>query len=452
MKRIHFIAIGGSAMHNLALALSEKGYLVTGSDDEIYDPARTRLQLQGLLPEEMGWHPSRITHEIDTIILGMHARPDNPELAKATQLGINICSYPEYVYKQSRDKKRVVIGGSHGKTTTTAMILHVLDKLGVDADYLVGAQLPGFRNMVRLTDASIIIIEGDEYLSSPIHREPKFWYYRPHVAVLTGVAWDHINVFPTFENYEQQFSEFVNRIEKDGTLFWYKNDPSLQKILQTHQNNVKTSAYDTPEYNYTEKGLSIIHKLKTYPVGIFGIHNLQNLEAARLVCQKLGVTTPEFYNAISDFTGAAKRLETKGENGHSTVFLDFAHAPSKVEATVKAVKHRNPDRKLIAIFELHTFSSLNKEFLTQYANTLDPAETPIVYFSSHTLEMKKMPALSKTFVQNAFDNKNLTVYTEKAKLHNYLFNLNLQNTNLLLMSSGNFSKLDLPMLCQTILD
>ncbi len=440
--RIHLIAIGGSAMHNIALALHHKGFRVTGSDDEIYNPARDRLAKYGLLPDEEGWHTERITPDMDAIIVGMHARDDNPELHRARELGIQIYSYPEYVYEQSKDKKRVVIAGSHGKTTTTAMILHVLQKLGQDTDYLVGAQLEGFETMVRLSDAPIIVLEGDEYLASPLDRRPKIHFYKPHVSIITGIAWDHINVFPTFENYVEQFEIYINDIEKGGVLFWYKNDKHLSKIARVNP-HIREQRYDTPTHEVVDNQTFIIQEDKKIPLQIFGKHNLQNLEAARLVCGELGIEEDEFYEAISDFGGAARRLQLLHQSDTNVAYLDFAHAPSKVEATIRALKEQYPNRPLTACLELHTFSSLNKKFLKEYKGTMDAADLACVYFSEHTLKMKRLPELSTQDIVSSFGHRKMKIFTRKENLTAFLEHLNWKNRNLLMMSSGKFGGVDM---------
>lgn len=448
--KIHLIAVGGSAMHNMALALQELGHEVTGSDDEIYDPARSRLEAKGLLPDEIGWNPERITSQLDAVILGMHARINNPELLRAQELGVPVYSYPEYVYKESLNKKRIVVAGSHGKTSTTAMILHVLNKLDMNTDYLVGAQLKGFDTMVRLTDAPLIVLEGDEYLSSPIERVPKIHFYRPHITIITGVAWDHINVFPTFENYVDQFRQYLEMIEENGTLIYYKGDKVLDKIVGETNHNIRKIAYDTAPYNVIDNQTILHDGEDRIPLKIFGAHNLQNLEAARLVCQEIGITNQQFYDSVKDFEGAAKRLQRLAESEQSAVFLDFAHAPSKVEATIKAFKQQYKDRSLVACFELHTFSSLNKDFLNQYQNTMQPADEAIIFYSHHTLKMKKLPDINSTEVQAAFNHPNCHVFTEKDVLFDYLISKNWEETNLLLMTSGKFNGMDLPVLTETV--
>jgi len=450
-KRIHLIAIGGSAMHNIALALHHKGFHVTGSDDEIYDPARSRLAKYGLLPAAEGWHTERITPDLEAIIVGMHAREDNPELHRARKLGIRIYSYPEYIYEQSKQSRRIVVAGSHGKTTTTAMILHVLQKLGRDTDYLVGAQLEGFETMVRLSDAPIIVLEGDEYLASPLDRRPKIHFYKPHLSIITGIAWDHINVFPTFENYVEQFEIYIKDIEKDGVLFWYKNDEHLRKIADVNP-NIRTQAYDTPTYEVVDNQTFIIKENKKFPLQIFGKHNLQNLESARLVCGELGIDDGEFYEAISDFGGAARRLQLLHQSDTNVVYLDFAHAPSKVEATIRALKEQYPDRPLTACLELHTFSSLNKNFLKEYRNTIDAADIACVYFSEHTLKMKRLPELSTQDIVSSFGHPNMKVFTQKEDLINFLEQLNWKNSNLLMMSSGKFGGVNLENLIGRLFD
>ncbi|WP_316931029.1 UDP-N-acetylmuramate--L-alanine ligase [Pedobacter antarcticus] len=375
--RIHFIAIGGSAMHNLAIALHKKGMLVTGSDDFIFEPSASRLARYGLFPSESGWRPEVINRQLDAVILGMHARADNPELLRAQELGLRIYSYPEYIYEQSKDKFRVVIGGSHGKTTITSMILHVLNYYNHEIDYLVGAQLEGFDTMVKLTDsAPVIIIEGDEYLSSAIDRRPKFHLYNANLAVISGVAWDHVNVFPTFENYLTQFSIFIDTIMPDGELIFCEDDAELVKMVN-EKKNLKATGYQIP-LHAIENGITHLEP-GHQELKIFGNHNLMNLSAARQVCERLGISIPEFNEAIKSFKGASKRLELLFSDENTNVYKDFAHSPSKLKATIEAVKTQFEERKLVACIELHTFSSLNKKFLLQYHDTMFNADNPIVY-------------------------------------------------------------------------
>jgi len=433
---IHLIAIGGSAMHNMALALNHKGYHISGSDDAIFSPSKERLEKQYLLPEKMGWFPEKITSDLDAIILGMHARIDNPELKRAKELNIPIFSYPEYIYEQSKNKKRIVIGGSHGKTSITAMILHVLQNLKIDCDYMVGAQLEGFDTMVKLThNTPIIILEGDEYLSSPIDRRPKFHLYKPHIAVLSGIAWDHINVFPTFEIYVDQFRIFKNMITE--TLIYCSEDKELNKLTK-EDSKCKLVSYSTPNHEIHD-GITSVENTELI---IFGNHNLQNLNAARLVCNELGVSDRDFFTQISTFKGASNRLELVTKTKTSAVYKDFAHSPSKLKATSSAMKKQFKNRKLVACMELHTFSSLNEEFLKQYKGCMDEPDTAIVYFSPEAIAHKKLEEITKEQVHSAFDRESLIVFTDSKKLEEYLKSLNWENTNLLMMSSGTFEGME----------
>ncbi len=438
--RIHLIAIGGSAMHNIALALYYNHHTVSGSDDEIYNPARDRLEARGLLPNKMGWNPDRITKDLDLIILGMHARPDNPELQKARELNIPIYSYPAYVYKQSKAQKRVVIAGSHGKTTTTSMVMHVLKYLQKDFDYLVGAQLDGFETMARFSDAPVTIIEGDEYLSSPIDRRPKFLHYLPDLAVITGIAWDHINVFPDFEDYKNQFLLLAQSMPASGKLFYYQNDPHLPKMMSDASIDCQVVPYKGFEFQVKNNKTMLVNEDgKQIPLKIFGAHNLQNLQAAYFLCRELEVSSTDFFKAIKSFKGAAKRLDFLCKTKSTVAYKDFAHAPSKVKATTEAMQAQYPKRKLIACVELHTFSSLNKKFLAHYKNTLEAADRAFVYYSEHTLKMKKLPNINPSEIQKAFNHPNLTVIqNDYSKLENALKRFGWKEQNLLLMTSGNF--------------
>ncbi len=450
---VHFIAIGGSAMHNLAIALHLKGYHVTGSDDEIFDPAKSRLQRYGLLPESFGWHPERITPDLDAVVLGMHARIDNPELLRAQALGLKIYSYPEYLYEQSKNKTRVVIGGSHGKTTTTAMILHVLQHCGIEADYMVGAQLEGFEVMVRLSEtARVMVLEGDEYLTSPIDRRPKFHLYRPHVAIVTGIEWDHINVFPTFDIYKDQFAQFVDLIEPQGTLIYCNDDPEVRDVaLRNRRTDITKLPYDVPAHQVSQGVTCLSRPEGEVPLLIFGRHNLLNLTAARYACNQLGVTDLQFDEAIRSFHGASKRLELVMKNDTSAVYKDFAHAPSKLRATIAAMKEQYPDRRLVACMELHTFSSLTAEFLQQYAGTMDQADVPIVYYSKHALQLKKLPDLDPEQVRQAFANPKVQVFTDSRRIVEELRTMTWPGSNLLMMSSGNFDGIDFQQLADELL-
>ncbi len=450
--RIHFIAIGGSAMHNLAIALAKKGWHISGSDDVFFEPSVSRLSANGLLPEKDGWFPEKIVPEIDAIILGMHARADNRELLKAIELGLRIYSYPEYIYEYSKNKLRVVIGGSHGKTTITSMILHVLKDAGKDFDYLVGAQLEGFDNMVRLSDAApVIIIEGDEYLSSAIDRRPKFHLYHANIGVISGIAWDHINVFPTFENYINQFSLFIKTFGQGGKLIYSKSDEVVAGVVTNDNSNVQKIPYSLPAYHINNGITYIITGTTEYPLQVFGEHNLLNLEAARLVCENLGIAAPDFYKSIATFKGAARRLELVGRNENTSFFKDFAHAPSKLKATIAAVKLQFPNRKLLACIELHTFSSLNKEYLDQYAGTMDEADTAVVFIDKKTFEQKKMAPYGAEIVKTAFGRDDILFFNDPFDLEKYLAGIKFHHLNLLMMSSGNFGGLDLKALAGKIL-
>lgn len=447
--RIHFIAIGGSAMHNLAIALHKKGYQISGSDDVIFEPAKSRLDKYGLLPAEIGWDEKRISTDLDAVILGMHARIDNPELLKAQELGVKIYSYPEYIYEQSKDKLRVVIGGSHGKTTITSMILHVLNHYNRDFDYLVGAQLAGFETMVKVTkEAPVMIIEGDEYLSSPIDRRPKFHLYKANVAVISGIAWDHINVFPTYADYTLQFDKFIDTIEENGTLIYCKEDADLNEIVTNSKAKVQKIGYAIPEHEIVN-GITYLLPEKT-ALKVFGDHNLMNMNAAKLVCAQLKINEAEFNEAISSFTGAAKRLEVISADESTNVYKDFAHSPSKLKATIDAVKSQFTDRKLVACIELHTFSSLNKDFLKEYTGSMDKANDAIVFIDLKSFEQKRMEPFSESDVQEAFSNPNLKFFNDAAKLKAYLLSQNYKDTNLLMMSSGNYAGFDLPELANSL--
>ena len=441
--RIHFIAIGGSAMHNLAIALHNKGEEVTGSDDEIFDPSKSRLAAKGLLPEKYGWFPEKITANIDAVILGMHAKADNPELLKAKDLGLKIFSYPEFLYEQSKNKTRVVIGGSHGKTTITSMILHIMHYHGKDVDYMVGAQLEGFDVMVKLTnDNDFIVLEGDEYLSSPIDRRPKFHLYKPNIALLSGIAWDHINVFPTYENYVEQFEIFLNEITNGGAIIYNEEDPEVKRVVEASQATIKKYPYRTPSYTIEEGETLLDTPEGPMPIEVFGKHNLNNLEGARWICQLMGVDAEDFYEAIATFKGASKRLEMIAENKTSVAYKDFAHSPSKVKATTEAVKNQFPERKLIACLELHTYSSLNPEFLQEYKGTLDAADSAVVFYSPHAVLIKQLEEIKSEQIDHAFGREDLMVFTNPADFKTYLYSQDFENTSLLLMSSGNYGGLD----------
>lgn len=436
--KVHFIAIGGSAMHNLAIALSRKGVEVSGSDDEIFEPSRTRLEKQGILPESIGWYPEKIHSELTAIILGMHAREDNPELLQAKSLGIPVFSYPEYLYEQSKNKKRIVIGGSHGKTTITSMLLHVVSKLEIEADYMVGAQLDGYDCMVKLTEtAPYMILEGDEYLSSPIDRRPKFHLYKPDAALLSGIAWDHINVFPTFDNYVEQFDLFCQQISPTGSLIYNQEDPEVKKLGEKYASKIQAIPYQTPTYEVTETGTILSFEGEKYPLKIFGGHNLQNLMGAMHLGAAMEISNHAFLKAMESFTGAGKRLQKVVESPDFVLFKDFAHSPSKLKATTKAVKEQYANREVVACMELHTFSSLKKEFLPHYKDSMEKADTAIVYFSHDVVKHKKLEPISSEMVQEAFGG-NVLVLTETEKVLEFIRSKQWKNSVLLMMSSGNF--------------
>jgi len=436
--RIHLIAIGGAAMHNLAIALHCNHHTVTGSDDEIYEPSRSRLDKKGLLPTKMGWDTANITPDIEAIILGMHAKPDNPELAKAQELGLKIYSYPAFIYEHAQNKNRYVIAGSHGKTTTTAMLLHAISKLDIDADYLVGAQLEGYDTMVRLSDAPNMIIEGDEYLSSPIDRRPKIFHYHPQVCIITGVAWDHVNVFPTFKEYVNQFALFLDTLAPGSTVIYYGADEHLTYLLSDRP-QLKVINYKGYQTAAGSLGKEVVAANgKAYPISIFGRHNLQNLQAAALMAAEMGIEETDFLKAMHTFKGASKRLQLLAEGSNNLVYQDFAHAPSKVRATVQAVRERYPNNHFVAVVELHTYSSLNKDFLPEYRGALDLADDAFVFFQQHTLKMKRLPPITIPDVKKGFGNEQLKVITDKDQLYQLIGNSFSDKTVLLLMSSGTF--------------
>jgi UDP-N-acetylmuramate: L-alanyl-gamma-D-glutamyl-meso-diaminopimelate ligase len=444
MQKVHLIAIGGSAMHNMALALHEQGFIVTGSDDEINEPSRSRLQKAGLLPEQIGWFPDRIKGDLNAVILGMHAREDNPELIRARQMGLKIFSYPEYIYEATKNKERIVVGGSHGKTTITAMILHVMNQLNIETDFMVGAQLEGFETMVRLTDtAKYAVIEGDEYLASPIDRRPKFHLYKPNIAIISGIAWDHINVFPTFENYVDQFKKFIDLIQPNGSLIYCAADKVLDNICKSTRNTkISVTSYAVPQH-VIEDGITylVVHEARI-PLLIFGEHNLMNLNGARLVCNKIGIMNTRFYEAIQTFKGAAKRLELVHRSGNFNFYKDFAHSPSKLKATTDAVKKQFPDRHVVACMELHTFSSLNEDFLKQYKDAMAHADEAVVYFNPHTIAHKKLKEITPELVHACFNRNDLKVFTRSGDVTDYLLKKHWDNSVLVMMSSGNFDGVD----------
>lgn len=442
--RVHFISIGGSVMHQLAIALKRKGYHVTGTDDEIFEPAKSNLEREGLLPLEYGWDEAFITPDLDAVILGMHAKADNPELIKAQQLGLKIYSFPEYIYQESQHKKRVIVGGSHGKTTTTSMIMHVLQQLHQPFDYLVGAKLDGFAQSVNITDAPVIVCEGDEYPASALEKRPKFHFLFPHVAILTGIAWDHINVFPTFDIYLEQFRIFIDKIEAGGLLIYNETDTVLKELVTSHnRTDIRYQPYRVPTHTISNGKTHIELENAAGDLLVFGDHNLLNMHAAWYACKELGISAADFVKAIADFKGAAKRLELMAGGTDVNVYRDFAHAPSKVKATMEAVKQQYPNRSLIAVLELHTYSSLNEQFMTEYTGAMDKADYAAVFYSKHALELKRMPDLPAEKVIAGFAKPGLQVFTQKEDLWQWLQQQQYHNANLLLMSSGNYDGLDM---------
>ena len=451
--RVHFIAIGGAVMHNLAIALVNKGYAVTGSDDEIFEPALSNLRNYGILPDKFGWYPEKITSDLNAVILGMHAKAGNPELDKAVELGLKIYSFPEYIFLQSINKTRIVIAGSHGKTTITSMIMHVLKSQGIDFDYLVGAKIEGFDIMVRLSDAPFIVIEGDEYLTSALDRRPKFLHYKPKIALISGIAWDHINVFPTFEEYKEQFQFFIQSIENDGYLIFCDDDKTLSEVVKSSNWGGKVIPYNLLDFETKDGKTRIILKgdpPKYYPINFFGKHNLLNLSGAKEICKLLGINESDFYQSIISFKGAANRLQLVAENEHTTIFKDFAHAPSKLKATVEAVNLQFQHRKLIAVMELHTYSSLSKNFLAHYRGSMDQADIPVIFFDPAAIALKKLPPITIEDVFEGFGNKKLKIFTNPLQLQEFILQQNYVNCNLLLMSSGNFGGLEIMKLAEKI--
>jgi UDP-N-acetylmuramate: L-alanyl-gamma-D-glutamyl-meso-diaminopimelate ligase len=442
---IHFIAIGGAIMHQLAIALHNKGYKVTGSDDEITDPSKTNLLEKDLLPAEFGWFPQKLNKDIDAVILGMHARADNPELIQAKELGLPVYSFPEYIYEASKEKKRVVVAGSHGKTTTTSMIMHVLRDQGIDFDYLVGARVEGFDLSVKISDAPVIILEGDEYPASVLEKRPKIHFYHPHISVLTGIAWDHVNVFPTYEFYKEQFSIYLRSMLQDSSLIYNAEDHEVVSLVEKDGRKLKLMPYVTPNFKVENDEVVISASTGKVALQIFGGHNLQNMEAARKVCNALGVEDETFYKSIQNFTGAARRLEKINEREGYIAYRDFAHAPSKLKATLSAVRQRYPEHYLVACFELHTFSSLNEQFLSQYAGCMDACDAGAVFFSAHALALKGLPPLNPSEVKYHFANDALEVMSNNGELRQWIQDA-IHNANrpvcLLLMSSGTFDGMD----------
>ncbi|WP_422354166.1 UDP-N-acetylmuramate--L-alanine ligase [Roseivirga pacifica] len=452
-KKVHFIAIGGSVMHNLAICLHRLGNQVSGSDDMFFDPSKGNLKREGLLPEADGWHPNRVDNSLDYVILGMHAKADNPELLKAQELGLPVYSFPEFIYEASKNKKRVVVAGSHGKTSITSMIMHILKEANKDFDYLVGAQLEGFDQMVKLSNAPVIIIEGDEYTTSPLDLTPKFLHYHHDIACISGIAWDHFNVFPTFENYKEQFRKFVELTPTNGTLYYYNGDQELTKIIEDQEGEEERFSPYSEHPNTVRMGKTILKSHGAeYVIEVFGKHNMENLQVAKNILVDLGITESEFYQHIKTFSGAAKRLEKIGENENTIVFKDFAHAPSKLKATSTAVHEQFPDRQTFAVLELHTFSSLNPEFIDQYAHAFDAPENAVVFINPEIMKKKGFELFTQEEIRNAFQREDLLLLCDAEALEKTLLAQNWKNKNLLFMSSGNYGGLNLKKITATILE
>jgi len=451
--KVHFIALGGSAMHSLALALHKKGYIISGSDDEFFEPSKSKLEAVGLLPKQKGWHPELITNELDAVILGMHAGNDNPELQKARELGLKIYSYPEFLYEQTKNKIRVVIGGSHGKTTITSMVMHVLSYHQIKFDYMVGAQLEGFENNVSFSDeAKIAVFEGDEYLSSTLDPRPKFLIYKPNIALISGIAWDHINVFSTFDVYVEQFKMFIDCIEPNGSLVYCADDPLVSGIALIARKDISPIPYNYHPSKSEANQVILVNNSNEYPVRVFGKHNMQNISGAKKVCNLLNLSDEQFYYAMASFKGASKRLQLINENDSTSIYFDFAHSPSKLTATVRAVKEHYPERQLVACIELHTFSSLSEDFLKQYYGTMERADIAFVYYNPEVIEAKRLKPLKPEMVAKAFSSKHLSVFTNSNDLVNELKSITWRGKNLLLMSSGNFDGIDLKKISNELLN
>ena len=441
--RLHFIAIGGSAMHSLALEMKRMGNEITGSDDAIFNPSKAKLKAAEILPETLGWFPEKITNKIDVVILGMHAKINNPELLKAQSLKLKIQSYPEFLAEISQEKTRVVIAGSHGKTTITAMILHVLNYHDISTDFMLGAPVSAVTETLFVSEENdFILLEGDEYLSSAIDLQPKFLWYQPEIALISGIAWDHINVFPTFETYVSQFEKFIFSIREGGVLLYNQEDLVLKDLVENSPHAVKKIPYRAPTH-YIENGITFLDTSEgSLPLSVFGEHNLMNLSGAQWISQLMGLDAVEFYEAIPSFTGAAKRLEKISQGLTAVLYKDFAHAPSKVMATAKAVKDQFKGFEIQICLELHTYSSLDISFINQYKKTLSLADKAIIFYDPEALKIKNRSPISTEIIQAAFDHDFLKVITKTSSLEEYLFSQKYDNKILVMMSSGNFGGLD----------
>ena len=445
--KIHFIAIGGSVMHSLAIALKDMGYEISGSDDGIYDPARGRLDAAGLLPDYEGWNPEKITKDLDAIILGMHAFEDNPELKRAQSLGVPIYSYPEFIVKHAEHKQRIVIAGSYGKTTVTAMIMHALESWGKKFDYLVGAQVEGFSNPVRLSeDAAVIVLEGDEYLASKLDPRPKFMLYVPHILVINGISWDHINVFPTEETYVDQFSQLLASLQKGTNVIYNAADKRLSQLVETHTQDDESmylQPFKRPGFKVKNGVWELKLGGKSQPMSLMGKHNMTNLLAAWEVCHLLGMETGDFLRVMKDFKGAELRMQKVHEDDNLVVIRDYAHAPDKVQATVSAVSDTYKGYNLIACAELHTFSSLNRDYLPLYQDSLKDADQALVFVNPNQFEKRRMDPLLASEIEQAFSHPKLTYLQSKDSLAKKIQGVKTGKDVILLMSSGNLQGLEL---------
>jgi len=452
--RIHIISIGGAVMHNIAIALKEQGHEVTGSDDEIYDPSRSRLEKVGLLPKKMGWHPEMLGAHIDFCILGMHAKAGNPEIQEARLLGIPLYSFPEFIARHAADKERVVVAGSHGKTTTTAMIMHILRSNNFEFDFLVGGEVEGFRHTVRLSDAPLMIIEGDEYLSSALDERPKFLHYNPSISILTGIAWDHINVFPTYESYERAFSDYLDHLEEGAEVYYYEPDETLSKVVDEASGQFAAVGYSELDYWVDSESGVISFALgdHTYEAHVQGVHNMQNMSAAAQVCESLGLEDEQIGTALSTFTTPGKRLQVLGENDKRRIIRDFAHAPSKVKTTLASILEQYPNEKWAVVAELHTYSSLNKKFLPHYAGALDGAAEAMVFYSPKTLEIKEMEPMSVEDIRSGFQREDIEVGTKPVDFEKFVAMAKEKGCSLLLMSSGTFGGAELEKVAKDYID
>lgn len=449
--RYHIIACGGSIMHQLTIQLARLGNEVTGSDDEIFEPAYSNLQRHQLLPQEMGWHPELLNDKIDIVIVGMHAKADNPELARAKELGLRLMSYPEFIYEHAKNKKRVAIAGSHGKTSTTAMVMHVLKEVGMPFDFLVGAKLEGFDYSLQLSDAPLMILEADEYPDSADNKLPKFLFYKPHIASISGIAWDHVNVFPTFENYVHQFDLFIDSLVDNATLIYNNEDEILKNLCEQEKNENRLQLVPFHAHPFKDGSL-VLANGDTVAIEIFGTHNLFNLSAAKIICLELGIPESDFCKSIATFKGAAKRLQLIRRTNDNELYLDFAHAPSKVKATVAAMKEKHPNRELIACLELHTFSSLNEEFIGEYKSSLDAADIAIVFYDPHAFELKRLPVLSPQAIVRAFGNNEIKTFSNPQQLSTFIKRALDPDMDVLMMSSGNFGGLGMEQLAKFLFD